>query len=167
MEKKIDYTLYAPVPIIEVGRDFENNPRVKFEKGYIASLDDSRFFVHARATLPLKDIDNGIGFGLWIEVSKEDYEAYLATENDDEAYKGYSADGVLAHEWPGFLDSMGLKVRVRTIRVNEKIYVTEVLDAPEDIALKVALLMQADDQKQKSLVENMVRAYYLDMGVEV
>lgn len=131
----------------------------EFEEGFTARIGDDHFFIHARAVLPLKDLDTGIGFGLWVEVERQDYEKYLKVVDIDEEYKDYSAEGRLAQEWPGFPDTEGLKVRIRPARVEEKIYITEILEKPSDIALEMALQMSPDDEAQKDMVRKMIMAY--------
>jgi hypothetical protein len=132
---------------------------VKIEPGY-ACLWNDRYFIHTRATLPLKDIDGGIGFGLWVEVSKETFSQYMTTGDNEPAYKDFKTNGTLANNWPGFENTLGIEVTVRTIRTNEKVYITEVhIDKPRDPLFEVALSMQHDDIQMKEKVSNLISSY--------
>jgi hypothetical protein len=130
----------------------------EYEAGFTAKTDNGHFFIHCRAVLPLKDIDNGIGFGIWVEVDQSAYEKYVEVVDVDDKYKDFVADGFLAHDWPGFPETEGLKVKIRPIRVEEKVYITEVLETPADIALEMAHQMSPDDTHQKELLLKMIQA---------
>ena len=129
---------------------------VKLEPGFTCVWND-RYFIHTRAVLPLLDLENGIGFGLWVEVAKEDFDRYSEAVDDDEKYKIFRTDGMLANEWPGFEGAYGLKVVVRTIKMDQKVYITEVLpDHPIDPLLQVSFLAQKGDEKTKESIRNVV-----------
>lgn len=120
----------------------------------------NKYYIHTRVTLPLLAIDQGIGFGLWVELSQADFEKYLAVVDDDAQYKDFQAQGKLANEWPGFEETLGISVKVRPIRLDEKIYITEVLsDHTLDPILQVALLAQKDDTKIIENVRKVVMAW--------
>src|SRR3989344_3098244 len=124
---------------------------------------DDRYFIHARATLPLKDTSSELGFGLWVEVDKEDFDRYLRAENDDEKYKSFVAKGKLANNWPGFEDTIGLKVTFRTIFPDEKVYITEVFtDSRTDPLFQIALLMQKHQLELKEQVKSLITAWMKD-----
>lgn len=133
---------------------------IDFEPGFYCVWDSKRFFVHTRATLPLKDIEEGIGFGLWVELSKENFARYAKANTDDELYKDFRTEGTLANEWPGFEGMSGTPVVVRTIKVDEKVYITEVkLDRPRDVLFEAALYLQRGDLKTKQKLEDLVKSY--------
>lgn len=129
-----------------------------FEPGFYCVWEGRRFFIHARATLPLKDIKGG--FGLWVELSEEDFSKYAQANADDEIYKTFKTEGLLANEWPGFEGMIGTIVVVRTIEVKEKVYITEVkLDKPRDLLFEAALNMQNNDSETKQKLKNLVKSY--------
>lgn len=139
---------------------------VDFEPGYICQWQD-KYFVHARATLPLKDTKNGVGFGLWVQIPKADYEKYLRAEKDDVLYKSFRAEGTLANNWPGFLDTYGLPVVVKTVFVDQKIYIWEVkLDRRVDPLFEVSLLSQKHDERMKEQIRKLAVAYLQDFNKE-
>lgn len=116
---------------------------------------NDRYFIHTRSTLPLKDIGNGIRFGLWVEVSKENFSQYIATGNNETVYKNFNITGTLANNWPGFENTLGIKATVGTVRTNEKISITEIRnDKPRDPLFEAVLFMHHNDiqMKEKSAV---------------
>ncbi|MCX6706327.1 MAG: DUF2199 domain-containing protein [Candidatus Woesebacteria bacterium] len=138
---------------------------VKLEEGYYCNWDNKRFFIHARATLPLKDVHEGIGFGLWVEVSKEDFDKYLGAENDDSKYLQFEASGKLANNWPGFENTLGLKARIKAINKDEKVYIWEVLiDKPTDPIFEIALKMQRENVDLRQRILKLVQAWMHDFG---
>jgi hypothetical protein len=119
---------------------------LEYEKGYICTWNN-RYFIHTRSTLPLSDHENGIGFGLWVEVSHEDFEKYLAAEANEQAYEQFECEGRLANEWPGFLDTFGMNVKVSTVNKDEKVYITDVfVDEQTDPLLTPALSYPTADE---------------------
>ena len=120
-----DLVCELPEEVAIYKRDNGKLPEMEFEPGYICSWDN-RYFVHTRATFPLHDIDNGVGFGLWVEIAKEDYDKYLAAETDDEKYMAFESKGMVANYWPGFKEIYGLIVTIKAINVTEKIYIWEI-----------------------------------------
>lgn len=102
-----------------------------------------RTFIHTRATLPLLAVDEGVGFGLWVEVDPAEFERYISAVSDDAQYGSFQTEGILANAWPGFFQTTGLPVKVSTIRMNEKVYITEVrLDRIRDVLFETALLAE-------------------------
>jgi len=132
---------------------------MEYEPGFICAWDN-HFFIHTRATLPLYDHTNGIGFGLWVEVSQEDYQKYLQASGDDNLYKDFIAKGTLANDWPGFENMAGIGVTIRTVSSEEKPYITEVDDdRTRDPLFYVALRMQKDDTDTLQMVRELISAY--------
>jgi hypothetical protein len=131
---------------------------VEFEPGYYCKWNN-RYCIHTRVTLPLKAVNDGVGFGLWVEISKEDFEKYLEAENDDTKYVNIHIRGTLANEWPGFENMEGVPVTVRAISKDEKVYITEVhMDKPRDPIFEAVLLTQRDDDKGKEHIRKLVGA---------
>lgn len=135
---------------------------VIFHPGYVLVIPKQRYFIHTRAMLPLKDIEHGVGFGLWVEVSRDDFGKYNDTAVDDEKYKNFECEGTLANNWPGFMDTLGMKVKVRAISVDQKVYIWQVLDKPNDMLLETALLTDSQDEKMKERIRGLVTAYVND-----
>lgn len=139
-----------------------------YERSFFCVWNKKRFFIHTRATLPLRDIDSGIGFGLWVEVSKQDFNRYVEAQENDKKYKQFQAKGTLANHWPGFENILGIKVLVRTVRVNEKVYIRKVLrDKLRDPLFEAALRTSAQDKKGKEMIRKLVDAYMQDASKNV
>lgn len=137
---------------------------VEIEKGYYCKWN-GRYFIHTRAALPLKDISEGIGFGLWIELSKEDFDKFMQAQDDDTLYAGFTAEGTLANNWPGFEDVNNLKVVVKVVKVDQKPYIWDVsVDDTIDPLFRIALLMQKEDLQTRDRVRSLVGAWMNDFG---
>lgn len=142
---------------------FYNNGQIpedmEYEKG-VYCLWQGRFFIHTRATLPLKDIERGVGFGLWVELTPEDFERYADALEDDKKYEAFTTKGILANEWPGFEGIIGSEVTVKTVNLNEKVYITEVLvDETNDPLFSTAVSASSENAEIKAQVTNLVHAY--------
>lgn len=155
-----DIVAILPFELAEIQRQTGQAPQTtEFEPGYICVWND-RYFIHARATLPLKDFDQGLGFGLWVEINKPDFDAYLEAEDDDQKYQQIQVQGLLASMWPGFENVIGLEVTVRTVYVDQKVYITDVkTNATVDPIFQTALLMQKDDVAGKERLAQLLAAY--------
>lgn len=149
----------------DISDSFRQNKKLPdgfmIDEGFACAWDDKRYFIHARAVLPLKAFDEGVGFGLWVEVQKEDFMRYIHIGDDDKAYADFKVEGVLANEWPGFEHMKGVRVVVRAVRTNEKVYITEVLDA-RDPLFEIAMRTSADDSEGMKKIEELVKAYAAD-----
>jgi len=159
-----DIVAQLPDQIIQIlrlggsfGKDFT------FKKGYIAVIPDQHYFIHTRAMLPLKDTVKGVGFGLWVKVSKEDFDLYMRAEKDDELYRSFHVVGNLANTWPGFPGTYDDRVRVRVIQIDQKPYITQYLSEPTDIAMKMALLASSEDSDTKGRLREMAFSYLVEM----
>jgi len=125
-----------------------------------------RCFIHARATLPIKETEHGIGFGLWVELSPEDFEHYTQALEDDKAYETFTTTGTLASEWPGFEGILGSEVTVKTLHMNEKVYITDVqIEKTDDPLFYTALHASAEDAETKKQVKDLVNAYLADQDM--
>ncbi len=135
---------------------------VQFEEG-VYCVWDARTFVHARATLPLQAIDDGVGFGLWVEIEPEELQRYVEAVVDDEQYSQFSTEGLLANSWPGFLNTLGLPVKIETIRLSDKIYITEVqLDRLRDVLFETALLAENVADLEQIDIRGLITAWMGD-----
>lgn len=127
---------------------------------------DKRTFIHTRATLPLTAIDEGAGFGLWVEIEPAEFERYGKAVNDDELYRTFETTGFLANAWPGFYQTYGLPVKVKTLRVDEKVYITDLtLDRVRDVLFETALFAAKSDPDMKEDILVLVN-HWLGEGVQ-
>lgn len=160
-----DFVAQLPEPILQLmrlggqeGQDFT------VEKGFIAEIPDKEYFIHCRAMLPLKDLKSGVGFGLWVSIPKADFELYLRAVDDDDLYRRYVVVGSLANDWPGFPGTYGDRVKVRTVHLAEKVYITEYLSEPQDVLMRVSLLAQPDDFDNKERIRELAMGYLIELN---
>lgn len=161
-----DIVAKLPDPIVHLQRlGGRESLDYTVQPGFVAKIHhDNEFFVHTRAMIPLKDVQNGVGFGLWVKISQADFELYLRAVNEDDLYSRFTCVGSLANTWPGFPGTYGDKVRVRTIHLTEKPYITQYLSEPKDVLMRVSLLAQLDDQETKEYVRNLAMSYLIGMS---
>lgn len=159
-----DFVAQLPDQIIQLirlggkfGKDFS------FEKEYIAMVFESEYFIHTRATLPLKDIEKGLGFGLWVRVSKQDFEFYLRAAKDQNLYRQVSIIGNLANTWPGFPGSFDGRVKVKVLYPNHKPYIIQYLSEPVDTSMKMALLASGEDSDTKGMLRQTVFEHLVEL----
>ena len=160
-----DFVAQLPDPILQIER-LGGKEGVDFlvEKGFIAEIPGREFFIHARAMLPLKDLEHGVGFGLWVRVTKDDFNLYTRAVENDKLYRDFVAVGNLANTWPGFLDSYDDRVRVRTVRLSQKVYITEYLSEPKDVLMRRSLLASPEDTDTKDHIRELAMTYLIDLN---
>lgn len=106
---------------------------VTFDENFLCVWADQRHFIHTRATLPLAHVDEGVGFGMWVEVTADDFSLFLNALEDDALYEELAFEGVLANDWPGFPGSLGLRVAVRALAAGDKVHIEALLAEEESI----------------------------------
>jgi hypothetical protein len=158
-----DAVAYLPYELARIEQETGKLPdEVKLEPGFFCKWGE-RGFIHARAVLPLNAIEKGIGFGLWVEVSLDDLKTYLDAESDED-YMKFVVEGKLANQWPGFQNMLGVRVKLRAINPNEKVYIREVYsDITRDALFEVAVRTAADDERGIENIKSLVTAYMADM----
>jgi len=163
-EKKGKKDLVSKLPQ-EIAVFFKENGKYpdnfKIEEGFVCALEGERYFIHTVAVLPPKAFTNGVGFGLWVEISKDEFMKYINLS--DEEYTNYRVEGKLANHWPGFENMIGAKVIVSTIDPNKKVYITEVLEV-NDVLLRIALDTSSTDEAGIDRIWNLILAYMEDIG---
>ena len=153
-----------PEDLVVYQREHQALPEdVEFHAGFACKWGD-RFFIHARATLPLMDLDKGVGFGLWVEVTSHDFFRFLSATQDHHLYKTFKFDGALANHWPGFHGACGLKVVVRTVKVDQKVRICEVVANFDEVdpSLYTSLNMSADDAIARVALRKYLHAAWID-----
>lgn len=160
---KKDLSFEYPDAVLAYNKEHKFFPKdLHFEPGIYCAFDEL-YFIHTTATLPLTDIDDGIGFGLWVAVTEEDFIRYLSAIDDDTLYKEFITEGQLANEWPGFRNIKGAQVTVKTVRSDEKVFITAInKENLQDKLFATALIMQNDDTKTQEQVEDRIKAYLAD-----
>ena len=101
---KQDIVVQLPTEVASYKKTYGKLPDdLKLEPGSICKYGD-KYFVHARATLPLKAIEDGVGFGLWVEVDKDSFVKYYKALDNDNLYKVFKAKGRFKDLWPSLVD---------------------------------------------------------------
>ncbi|MEO8581755.1 MAG: DUF2199 domain-containing protein [Patescibacteria group bacterium] len=160
-----DFVAQLPEPIIQIKRlGGQDGLDFTVQKGFIAEIPGKEYFIHCRAMLPLKDFKSGVGFGLWVAISKPDFDRYLRATDDDELYRQFAAVGSLANDWPGFPGTLADRVRVRTVHLSEKVYITEYLSEPKDVLMRVSLLAQPDNFETKERIRDQAMSYLIELN---
>lgn len=158
-----DFVAVFPDPITQLKRLGGVEGKDYFlQERFIARIQDQEFFIHCRATLPLKDVENGVGFGLWVKVTAEDFHLFLQSVENTDLFKNFRITGSLANTWPGFGETYGDRVRLETLPQETKVYITQYLSEPKNISMRRALLASNDDQDTKDHVRALAMQYLLD-----
>lgn len=126
---------------------------VTLEENFLCSWGEERYFIHASVTLPLVDLGQGVGFGLWVEVTAQDFSRYLDALEDDEQYTSFQSEGVLANHWPGFPDALGLKVVMGASEVGQKVRIQGVMGELEAVDPMLHLFMNISPDDAPGLRE--------------
>lgn len=165
MSELQDFVAQLPEPILQLqrlggqeGKDFI------VESGFTAQIPTKEYFIHCRAMLPLKDLKTGVGFGLWVSIPKVDFDLYLKAVEDDDLYRQFVVVGSLANDWPGFPGTYKDRVRVRTVHLREKVYITEYLSEPQDVLMRVSLLAQPDNFETKEKIRELAMSYLIELN---
>jgi hypothetical protein len=78
----------------------------------LATLNESRYFIRGVLSLPFQHKDGYFGWGIWVEVSKENHDQYVANFfNDASNFPRF--DGKIANALPGYLSTRGVLVSVQ------------------------------------------------------
>lgn len=115
-----------PDAVLEYFDSVYDEEGVDFEEGYVAVLEEEEFFIRCIGTFPHGDVASDLEFGLWVEISEEDFKRYLAGEEDEATYASFKAEGTLANIWPLFPESGGAKVEIRVLDPNAKPFITRI-----------------------------------------
>ncbi len=137
-------------------REHEALPEdVTIDENFLCSWGDERHFIHAYVSLPLvhQGQGQGVGFGLWVEVTSEDFARYLDALEDDDQYRNFRLEGVLANHWPGFAGALGLRVAAGTSEVGQKLQIHQVLTEPEQVDPMLYLFMNISPDDAPGLRE--------------
>ncbi len=80
----------------------------------MCTLDESRHFIRCYLPIPFATKDDHFAWGVWVEVSKKDHDAYVA-DFGDPARAGSVFAGKLANKLPAYRSStLGLPVSAET-----------------------------------------------------
>jgi hypothetical protein len=109
-----DVRLGLPEPIFlleEAERD--SRAWVGDDSAVLHDPGGDRFFVRALLELPIEDGEGYFGYGTWIEVGAEEFEALGQLWHDDEGWRSEPFPGTLANELSPYAATEGLPVRIQ------------------------------------------------------
>jgi hypothetical protein len=103
-----------PDPIFRIDEaEREQRSWVGEDTAILRDGDAERFFVRALLELPIVEEDGYFGYGTWVEVSQEDFDALGSLWHDDEGWRSEPFAGSLANELLPYAFTEGLPVRIR------------------------------------------------------
>ncbi len=118
---------------------FEIPPRQRRRRarlgGETCELDEDRFFLRGRILIRVHDADNAFDWGVWVLLSREDYERAQALWTTPGREKEPPHLGRLATELPYEPSTQGLEVMVHTHPVGDRPTI-EVLSMDHPLALE-------------------------------
>lgn len=109
---------------------------------------EGRYFIYSHASLPLHDTASEPQHGLWVEVNKDDYDAYIRALMDRMEYARFTAHGHLANHWPGFDSTLGDDVRIQVLGNDGKPEVLEIFTDHAELAELAKKPSLTDAEKQ-------------------
>jgi hypothetical protein len=103
-----------PEPIFHLDEDErELWARVGDDSAVLTRPQRERYFVRGLLELPIEGDEGYFGYGSWIEVSREDFEALGELWHDDEGWRSGPFAGTLANELAPYFATVGLPLRIR------------------------------------------------------
>jgi hypothetical protein len=109
-----DIRMGLPEPIFFLDEEErEARARVGDDSAVLRHAEGDRYFVRGLLELPIEGDDGYFGYGSWIEVSREDFEALGELWHDDEGWRSGPFAGTLANELAPYFDTVGLPLRIK------------------------------------------------------
>ncbi len=95
----------------------------RYNEDFATDQRDGKTYLFGVAEVPLQYEEAGaFTWGIWVEVSREDHDKYLAHFQQD-AVEGLQVEGRIANDIPGYEDAFGAKV-VMTLHAGRRPEVT-------------------------------------------
>ncbi len=151
---KYDYVAQLPQPIVDYQESEREDEEIAVEKGFVSAIQGKRYFIHSVATIPVKDIESNFGYGLWVEVSREDFFEYLECLEEDKKYSNFECNGNLANTWLPFNGTYNDKVKIRVVDVNKKIFITDIWTKNSEL-IKLKEVGSLSEEKEEELNERL------------
>ena len=109
-----DIRMGLPEPIFFLDEE-EREARawVGDDSAVLRQAEGDRYFVRGLLELPIDGEDGYFGYGSWIEVSREDFDALGELWHDDEGWRSGPFAGTLANELAPYFGTVGLPLRIR------------------------------------------------------
>src|SRR5262245_17072614 len=106
-----DIAFRRPDPYFEVPEE-EREQRVLIDED-LCIIDDMTFFVRGVLYLPLQNGAGQFGWGIWAQVSPDDFREYVAAWQDDTEDSLPPFSGHLASALDSYPDAFGLAVTIK------------------------------------------------------
>ena len=151
-----------PEPILEYQRSGRTDEEILIEPGLMAVINGKNYFIRCVATLPVKDFTSDLEFGLWVELTRDDFFKYKDALDDDEKYKSFEARGYLMNMWPAFPGTLGDDVAVKVVNVNEKPFIVDI--NPSDVELGKYIEVGSMSDVIKQNVRMRIEKFYMPEG---
>jgi hypothetical protein len=100
--------------------------RLRYDKEFMCRIGHKRHFVRCELEMPFKAKKHEpLGFVGWVEISRDDYESYLAYRENENAARTFGTlmAGVLANPVPSVEGSLGTPVRFKVIKGDPTPYI--------------------------------------------
>lgn len=150
-----------PDLILEYQKNGRDDEEIIIEDGYVSAINGKNYFIHIVATIPVKEYSSDLEFGLWVEVSREDFFKYVIAK-EDKIYANFEATAYLANDWPGFPNTCGDQVQIKVLDVKSKPQIINI--QPSDIELAKYIEAGSVDEKAKGLLEKRIELFYMKAG---
>jgi hypothetical protein len=109
-----DIRMSLPDPIFRIEEhEREERAWVGEDSAVLRNGAGERFFVRALLELPIDGEEGYFGYGSWIEVSREDFDALGELWHDDQGWRSGPFTGTLANELAPYFGTVGLPLRIR------------------------------------------------------
>ena len=109
-----DIRMGLPEPIFHLDEDErEVRARVGDDSAVLAAPQGDRYFVRGLLELPIEGDEGYFGYGSWIEVSREDFEALAELWGDDEGWRSGPFAGTVANELAPYFATVGLPAQIK------------------------------------------------------
>jgi hypothetical protein len=108
-----------PEPVFVLDEDErEERARVGDDSAVLRDPAGDRYFVRSLLELPIEGEEGYFGYGTWIEVTREDFDALGELWHDAECWRSTPFPGVLANELTPYEGTEGLPVAIRLREVS-------------------------------------------------
>jgi hypothetical protein len=108
-----------PEPVFVLDDDErEERARVGDDSAVLQDPAGDRYFVRSLLELPIEGEEGYFGYGTWIEVTRDDFEALGELWHDEDGWRSGPFPGTLANELSPYAFTEGLPVRIRLREVN-------------------------------------------------
>jgi hypothetical protein len=113
--RMLDIRMELPDPIYELP-DGERERRTWLADDF-AVLDDSRFFVRGLLEIPIPELRENFGYGVWAEIEQEQFTHLLERWGNPDQFDPFEA--ALANELTPYAGTAGLRAELRPVSVDK------------------------------------------------